>query len=641
MGLRTWLLPPLARLRWRHARSRSLARRQLHCGSRPYLCPPLHGIDGITRPLTIDDIEERQQQQEEEQEAAALQPGQPVKRVSSLLTAPPLPLHLPQLYPPPSPSPLPATIYQLSSGFQSPSGHSSVGVAIIRLSGPLSLPAALLLSRLSALPAPRRATRCSLWDVSSGRLLDSPCLMLSFPAPHSFTGEDVVELHVHGNPLVVRQIMTALHGIVFPPSPFSSLAPSPSSLSLSLREASAGEFTRRAFLNSKLDLLQVEALSDLLTAATPSQQSQALSQLSGSLSSLYESWCVELIGLLAHVEAVLDFSADEPDVSEQAVTADILPRLKRLTAEMRRHAADEGRGESIREGVEVCLLGCVNVGKSSIMNALAGRAVSIVSAQPGTTRDVMEARLDVAGYAVRVLDTAGLRDSRDGVEAEGVRRARSRAEEAAVKVLVFDGSAPEVTDDMRDIARLVDAQSIVVFNKIDLLPPAVTAAAPLSSSQAAHRALHHRSRQQLNGDTTVDTEAVRSHLLSRFSALIETFPAAPLAIVPLSTLSVHHDSLHLLTSALSSALKQRLALPELSSSSAPPLPLITRERHRLHVEECIGLLDRCLRLVEGEGDLVLGAEQLRFSVRCLGRVVGRVDVEEILDVIFADFCIGK
>ena len=527
-------------------------------------------------------------------------------------------------------------MYQLSSGFQSPSGHSSVGVAIIRLSGPQALGAALLLSRRASLPRPRRAERCSLWDAHSGELLDSPCLLLHFPAPHSFTGEDVVELHVHGNPLISKRILAALHALTFPLPPPSASLPHPTALP-GLREAAAGEFTRRAFLHGKLDLTQVEALADLLSARTESQQSLALSQLSGSLSSLYAEWRATLVGVLAHVEAVLDFSEDEPDVSAASILRDVLPRTRALVRDMREHMRDEGRGELIREGVELCILGRVNVGKSSLMNALVGRDVSIVSDEAGTTRDVLEAALNIGGYAVRIVDTAGLRDSGDRVEREGVRRARSRAERAQLKLVVLDATAQhEDEEEIGEMARLVDGSTIVVFSKVDLVhaSPASTSA---DGDAAHHRQLHSRSRSR-SASADVDMEAARTHVMARFSGLIASFPTPPLAVVPLS--SVTRQGLAALTSALAEVLRVRLSEPSRPLSTAAPLPLITRERHRLHVGECVELLERCLRLI-GEDELVLAAEQLRFAVTCMGRIVGRVDVEEVLDVIFADFCIGK
>ena len=533
------------------------------------------------------------------------------------------------------------TIYQLSTGFQSPSGHTSVGVSILRLSGPLSLPAALLLSRLQCVPVARKAVRVTLWEVrEGGRMLDGPCLLLHFPAPHSFTGEDVVELHVHGNPLIAQQVMAALASLSFPLH--NAAAIDSASAPVRLREAGAGEFTRRAFLNGRMDLLQVEALSDVLTARTEAQHAQAMQQLAGSLSAVYEQWRRQLIGLLAHVEAVLDFSEDEPDVSADAVAHDIAPRLQRLLADMRAHVSDASKGELIRDGVEVCIVGQVNVGKSSLLNALAGRDVSIVSAQAGTTRDVLEVALNVGGYAVRLVDTAGLRDSDDAVEREGVRRAKRRAQDAQLRVVMFDASCTELSEEVMQTAAMVNERSIVVFSKVDLLPAGTASAATLTSAAtdkaaAQHKQLHNRSNSDMARHPAYDNDALQQHLQMAFAPLFAAFPAPPLAIVPLSCHRQYNLSTLLAT--LATCVRSLLSspAPDTASSAAP---LITRERHRQHVAECVELLERGFRRLAAD-DLVLCAECLRGGVRSLARVVGRVDVEEVLDVIFADFCIGK
>ena len=337
---------------------------------------------------------------------------------------------------------------------------------------------------------------------------------------------------------------------------------------------------------------------------------------------------------------MLDFSEDEPDVSAEAIRGDVMPRVRGLMEEMREHLRDEGRGELIREGVEVCIVGQVNVGKSSLMNALAGREVSIVSEEAGTTRDVMEVALNVGGYAVRVVDTAGLRDSGDRVEREGVRRARLRAEDAQLKVVVFDAGRKGALDaETRETARLVDRNAVVVFSKVDLLPPQPSSPPSPSPSPSPnlHLQLHNRSGTR-HEHLITDLTALRRQLELRFADLWGAFSAPPLAVVPLSC--VTREGLSGLTAALAEVLRARLTDPASSSAATPSMPLITRERHRVQVVECVGLLERCGRLME-EDDLVLAAEQLRFGVKCLGRIVGRVDVEEILDVIFADFCIGK
>ena len=582
--------------------------------------------------MTIDDLEN---EAEHENDSFPHTTG---RASFSLLSAPPLPLNLPEL------NVIPAhsldTIYQLSTGFQSPSGHTSVGVSILRLSGPLSLSAALLLCRLQRVPAARKAVRVALWEArEGGRMLDGPCLLLYFPAPHSFTGEDVVEFHTHGNPLIAQQVMAALAALSFP---LTSAAVNVSSPPVRLREATAGEFTRRAFLNGRMDLLQVEALSDVLTARTEQQHVQAMHQLAGSLSAVYESWRRQLIGLLAHVEAVLDFSEDEPDVSADSVLHDITTRMQRLLDDMRAHVSDANKGELIREGVEVCIVGQVNVGKSSLLNALAGRDVSIVSPQAGTTRDVMEVALNVGGYAVRLVDTAGLRDSEDVVEQEGVRRAKRRAEEAQVRVVMFDANDTRLSDELLQTASLVDGRAIVVFSKVDILLPLAGSAnahepAADDAEAARHKQLHNRSNSDASLHPAYDSEALQQHLHTTFAPLFATFKAPPLAVVPLSCR--HHYNLSTLLAALTTSVRTLLSSPTADTGSTSQ-PLITRERHRQHIVDCVDELERCMIRLRAD-DLVLCAECLRGCVRSMARVVGRVDVEEVLDVIFADFCIGK
>ena len=245
-------------------------------------------------------------------------------------------------------------------------------------------------------------------------------LVLWFPAPASFTGEDVLELHVHGGRAVISGILEALSDLP------------------DLRPAEPGEFTRRAFLNGRLDLTAVEGLADLIDAETRAQARQALQQLDGALGRLYQSWRQILLGALARLEAEIDFAPEE-DVPEDLL-ARVRPDVERLSAEMATHLADGHRGERLRAGLTVAVVGPPNAGKSSLVNRLARRDVAIVTPLPGTTRDVLEVHLDLAGYPVTLLDTAGLREAADVIEAEGVRRARDRAERADLRLIMFDGA---------------------------------------------------------------------------------------------------------------------------------------------------------------------------------------------------------
>lgn len=440
------------------------------------------------------------------------------------------------------------TIYALSTG------AGRAGLAVIRVSGP---GAAGALARLAGIapPAPRRATRIRLACPDSGELLDD-ALALWFPAPASYTGEDVAELHVHGGPAVIAGLLAALGGCP------------------GLRMAEPGEFTRRAFGNGKLDLTAAEGLADLVAAETAAQRAQALRQLGGELGRLYDSWRERLIGALAHFEAAIDFSDEDlpPGVAE-AAGSDVAG----LIAEIDQHLDDQRRGERLRDGVRVAIVGPPNSGKSSLLNLLARRDAAIVSEQPGTTRDIIEVHMDFAGYPAVVADTAGLRESTGTVEAEGVRRARRWARDADLRLVVFDQQVwPEVDT---HTAELIDGDAVVVVNKIDLGPPAP----PLEIQGRPVLAV-----SVLTGDGIED---------------------------------------------LMTALESKVAGRCLGAAS----PALTRARHRQALEECRDALRRSTTA----GAVELAAEDLRLAARALGRITGRVVVEEILDVIFRDFCIGK
>ena len=269
------------------------------------------------------------------------------------------------------------------------------------------------------LPPPRVARRCRLVDPDTEELLDDG-LVLWFPRPHSATGEDVAELHVHGSRAVLGAIMQVLRR-------------------LGLRLAEPGEFTRRAFLNGKLDLLQAEAIADLAAAETEAQRRQALRQLDGELGGLYRGWSHRLTRILAHLEAAIDFPDEDlpPEIEER-----IFNETEMLAAEIERHLADGHRGERLRDGIMVAIVGPPNVGKSSLLNRIARREAAITSPVAGTTRDIVEVAIDLQGYPVVLADTAGLRDSDDLVEQEGRRRALRRAEEAEIRLFVFDARNP-------------------------------------------------------------------------------------------------------------------------------------------------------------------------------------------------------
>ncbi len=321
------------------------------------------------------------------------------------------------------------------------SGAGRAAVAVVRLSG---AGAAEVVRRLAGpLPPPRSAALKRLRHPDTDEALDR-ALVLWFPAPRSYTGEDCAELHLHGGPAVVSGVAEAL-------------------VAAGARPAEAGEFTRRAFVHGKLDLTAAEGIADLIAAETAAQRRQALRQAEGGLAALYGGWTKRLTGLLARQEAFIEFETEDlPANLDEAVGRDAAA----LRAEMEAHLADGGRGERLREGLSVAILGAPNAGKSSLLNALVGRDAAIVSARAGTTRDVVEARLDLGGVPATLADTAGLREASDEIEAEGVRRALLRAEAADLRLLVFAADAPP---DPETLA-LVAPGALVVANKTDLAP---------------------------------------------------------------------------------------------------------------------------------------------------------------------------
>ena len=446
------------------------------------------------------------------------------------------------------------TIFALSSA------KGRAGVCVFRISGPAAGRALELLTG-RPLPEPRQAT---LHDV---RLADgSPIdrgLTLWFPAPASFTGEHVAEIHLHGGPAVIAALTRRLGELD------------------DVRPADPGEFTRRAFSAGKLDLTEAEGLADLIAAETEHQRRLALRQLSGELKDQYERWRAGLVKALAFLEASIDF-VDEELPSD--LNADISTRVERLTVEIERHLADQRRGEIVRDGFTAVILGAPNVGKSSLLNALVRRDVAIVSAIPGTTRDAIEVDLDLGGYAVTLIDTAGLRETADAIETEGIRRARAKAQHADLRLGVVDASAP--VDDSR-VSLELRAEDAVLLNKSDLAP-----------NQTVPR--------------------------------VKTRDGAPLRTLRVSAKT--GEGIDELLSWLEAQVIARVG-------GAESMPM-TRARHREALEDALAALKRVPDALN-EASLDLAAEDLRLAARALGRITGRVDVEDLLDVIFREFCIGK
>jgi tRNA modification GTPase len=422
------------------------------------------------------------------------------------------------------------------------SGRPPSAIAVLRVSGPAAIDALSALTR-GGLPEARRLSLRALFDTVEGALLDR-ALVVWFRAPASASGEDLVELHLHGGPAVVQGVMGAL--LRMP----------------GIRLAEPGEFTRRAFDRGRLSLDEVEGLADLIDAETASQRSQALALSGGALGQLADAWRARCLDLLAEAEAGLDFAEDEADVAarldEKSAAA-----LAHMAAELQAQIADGERGARIRDGLTIVVSGPPNVGKSSLINMLSRRDVAIVTDRPGTTRDMIEVAVNLEGIAATLIDTAGLRETDDPVEAEGIRRARARAETADLVLHLSD-----------DPVAQWPSGGLAVLNKVDLHG----GEAPLGGFAISAR----------SGDGMAD---LRAHLAGWAAATVR--PGEP--------------------------------------------ALLAHARHRQVFLEAAGQLEAASAAALPE----LRAEALRMATRAFGRIGGRVDVDDVLDVIFSRFCVGK
>ena len=473
---------------------------------------------------------------------------------------------------PPSPFTPTETIFAPATGF------GRTAVCVVRISGPAAGPALDALA--GPRPEPRRLSLRRLRDPASGTLLDQ-ALVAWLPGPGTATGEDMAELHLHGGAAVRTAVLRVLGDRP------------------GCRPAEAGAFTRRAFLNGRLDLTEAEGIADLIDAETEAQRLQALRQLDGALGRRVAAWRDTAIDLLASAEAALDF-ADEGDVDEAGLDAALTDRAAFLSADIRKALADGRRGERLREGFCVVLAGPPNAGKSTLLNALAGRDAAIVSDIPGTTRDAIEVRCDLGGLPVVLVDTAGLRDTADPVEAEGVARTRRRIETADLVLRLIPIDAPGPIGEG-------GPATLRVRTKADLAPSAgeqpdpdrapVPLPLPPSSPPGGGERLIP-TRGEMTGTLTISarTGAGLDDLLDAI---------------------------------------QRAAEASLGGDA-----LVTRERHRTALTRTVAHLDR-VAAASPDHPPELTAEDLRLAVRALGEVGGHVGVEDMLDRLFAGFCIGK
>lgn len=443
------------------------------------------------------------------------------------------------------------TIYALSTVY----GKS--GVAVIRISGYNALEVVSQMTTLNVESIkPRYAYFTDLHDNVSRVTLDK-CLLLYFRAPHSFTGEEIVELQIHGSKAVISSVLKSLGSIP------------------GFRMAEPGEFSKRAFHNGKMDLTEAEGLADLIDAETIEQQKFAIRQMEGSLKNLYESWRENLIKILAHLEAYIDFPDEE---LPQDVVDGLLEQTRKLNAEITQHLEGDNIGERLREGFRVVIVGPPNAGKSSLLNALVKREAAIVSDIAGTTRDAIDIHLDLKGYPVVFTDTAGLRETMEEIEKKGIEIALNKIDHSDLVLCLFDASkdGPEIFNDLK---KSFKNKFLMIANKSDSL------------------------------------KNEQSSLLEKQGCLVIS--------------AKNNIGIDKLLDAIGNSIEDRFT----SNSSL----LITRARYREYLTEVL----ENLSLFNLDKQIELSAEDIRLAARALGKITGRIEVDEVLDKIFGDFCIGK
>ena len=435
------------------------------------------------------------------------------------------------------------------------SGRGPCGIAIIRVSGPDTLSICKLISKEKKIKE-NEINLCKFFDPSNGTIIDPEALMLWFPKPNSFTGDDLAEFHVHGSNAIISYFLKVL------------------SNQKNCRMAEPGEFTKKAFYNNKIDLLKAESIGDLIHSETELQRKQAVNLVNGHASKYYDDLRSKLIKSLSFIEAKIDFAED--DLPEN-VLKEAQKSIKSIHSDISKIINDNKVGEKIRDGFRVSIIGETNVGKSSLLNLLSKRDVAIVSDEAGTTRDVIETYLNLDGYPVILADTAGIREAKNDVEKKGISLALSQFKEADLNIVVIDNSNKKIS---AKIKSMINKDSIVLLNKADV-------------------------QAKENHKFDVDT-----------------------------VLASVKDNMNI--DMLINLIKEKLNKKFSTSNSA----LITRERHRAKLNECLKEIEKFLKKDQNK-DLELAAEDLRMATRHLGSIVGKVDVEEILGSIFKDFCIGK
>ncbi len=442
------------------------------------------------------------------------------------------------------------TIYALSSGI------GASGIAVIRISGPETKN---IINKLSngPFPKPRVATLKKVNNINKTSIIDEG-IIIWYPGPNSYTGEDMAEIQVHGSRAVIESLLNSISKIN------------------GCRIADPGEFTKLAFQNGKINLLKAESIGDLISAETDIQMKQALKVIAGNNLKQFEKWREDLLKILSYIEAKIDF----PD---EDLPSDILKKIKNISnnvkKEIKKTLSDKKIGEIIREGFKIAIIGPPNVGKSSLLNYLSNRDVAIVSEIAGTTRDVIETHLNIDGYPVILSDTAGVRDAKNEIEKKGIRLTLKKAEEADLKIVILELKSQQ---NQRFLKSFIDKKSLLVINKVD---QSIT---KIPANLKKHKPVIMSIKREKNIDQLI------------------------------------------------SKIKKKLKSKLTSDENI----LITRARHRKNLSDCLGNLEN-FTMKNQSSDFDKAAEDLRLSCRSLGKITGKVDVEEILDSIFNDFCIGK
>ncbi len=435
------------------------------------------------------------------------------------------------------------------------SGRGPSGIAIVRISGRETLRICQDLTQLKDIKS-NEVNFCKFYDPKNDNIIDPEALLLWFPSPNSYTGEDLAELQIHGSNAVINALLRVL------------------SEQKNCRLAEPGEFTKIAFQNDKIDLLKAESIGDLIHSETELQRQQAVKLVQGNASNYYNNLREKIIKSLAFIEAKIDFA--EEDLPNK-VLKDARKSIKEIHAEISKIIEDNKVGEKIRNGFSVSITGEVNAGKSSLLNLLSKREVAIVSDEAGTTRDVIETYLNIDGYPVILADTAGIRDAKNEIEKKGISLALGKSKEADLNIVVIDNSSKKID---KEIQSMINKDTIILLNKSDVAD---------------------KQNHKFNVDTVL-ASVKKNQNIDKLINLV----------------------------------KAKLSKKFSSNNNT----LITRERHRVKLNECLKEIDKFLKKDQSK-DLELAAEDLRMATRHLGGIVGKVDVEEILGSIFKDFCIGK